>query len=203
MPTYGSFTYGSATYGSSGSGSSASIITVAEAVDQIGLTTPTSDQTAWLSWLCDMATDAIARDLGITLPYGSVTETHDGGRPHVLLRKAPVLSVTTVTVGGTATTDYVVDKGAGILYAGSTGAGCWSWGRQNVVVTYSSGYATTPLILKRVALLIVEQAWQSGQQLPASSFDGASLESAAFNATTLLSPVERAAYNSLRAAAFA
>ncbi len=201
MPTYGSFTYGSATYG--GSLTTTAIITVAEALDQLGKSTATSDEAAWLAWLCDMATDAIARDLGITLPYGSVTEVHDGGRNHVALRRTPVLSVTSVTEGGTATTDFVADKLSGLLYRGSTGYGCWAFGRQNVTVTYSSGYATVPPILKRVALLLVEQAWLMGQQTPASSFDGASLEGGLAAAVTAMSPVERAAYNSLRAVTFA
>ncbi len=181
------------------------LVSVDEALASLRATGFASDAAALeqLDWLCTMATDAVARDLGRKVTRTTVTETHDGGRNHIVLRSGPVLSVTSVTEGGTAVTDYVLDDTAGLLHRGADGYGCWALGRRNVSVTYVAGWTNPPPVLRRVALLLVEQAWLMGQQTPASSFDGASLEGGLAAAVTSMSPVERAAYNSLRAVTFA
>jgi hypothetical protein len=99
-----------------------------------------------------------------------VAEAHDGGRTAIVLRHSPVQSVTLVTVGGVASTSWVLDAHAGILYSGSTaGATCWPPGIQNVLVTYAAG---DPVVSPRVTeahLVTIQNLWdlrRGGSNLP-------------------------------------
>jgi hypothetical protein len=91
-------------------------------------------------------------------------ETLDGGKAAVLLSQR-VRSVTSVVVDGVALTasDYVVDAAAGIIYAGSEGAGRFSWGRQNVVVTYTSGDQAVPANVVTGGAIIAAHLYSVGQ----------------------------------------
>lgn len=90
------------------------------------------------------------------------TATLDGtGTDAILLSQLPVNSAGTVSVNGTAVTDYVV-SGNGILFRGT--AGCdprpvWPSGRQNVVVTFDYGYdpADMPRDVRMVALSVASR----------------------------------------------
>lgn len=73
----------------------------------------------------------------------TVVETHSGrGRPGLVLRDGPALSVTSVTEDGVAVaaSGYSLDTDTGILYrvSGYTDL-AWSCGRLNVAVTYVVG----------------------------------------------------------------
>lgn len=73
----------------------------------------------------------------------SVTETLDGNGGGPLVLGTPYIrSLTSVTVGGTAvaTSDLVANGGVLRYTSGAT----WTSGTQNVIVTYSAGYAETP-----------------------------------------------------------
>ncbi len=78
--------------------------------------------------------------------HEDVTERYDGsGRLRLPLRGWPIISVTSVAVGGVSLTEdleYEVDAGPGILER--VDGAVWSPGRRNVSVTYSYGYATPP-----------------------------------------------------------
>jgi len=78
--------------------------------------------------------------------YADVSERHDGtGRRRLRLKGWPIISVTSVAVGGTALTegvDYEVLPGPGILER--VDGAVWPPGRRNISVTYSHGYATSP-----------------------------------------------------------
>lgn len=156
-----------------------------------------------LQWLCFVATDAVERDLGRVTIRRTVVESHDGGVGTIILRKTPVLSVTSLTEGGVTvspTYGYVVKilaDGGGLVERGSqlVPQGFW-WGRQNVVVTYVAGYYDPPRILRKVALNAVQGMWQESQQAPLRFVDGA--DDSVGVAVGSLTSVERGAYESLR-----
>jgi hypothetical protein len=102
----------------------------------------------------DVARDELLRDhleaattrcetfTGQTWRRRTVVDTFDGGKTGVILRKGPVISVTTVVDSGgiLAAGSYTPDTNAGIVYRGSTlGPIPFIRGHQNVVVTYVVG----------------------------------------------------------------
>lgn len=95
----------------------------------------------------------------------SRTVTRDGGRNAVTLPHTGV-SVSSVTVDGTAlaASGYVVDSDAGIVYAGSTGAGVFAWGRANVVVSYTVGDNVIPPQVRLACMEQVKFLWQVTRQ---------------------------------------
>lgn len=90
-----------------------------------------------------------------------VTAALDGGRRWVQLLDVPVLSMTSVTVDGTATTDYLLD--GTLLYAGATGAGVWPAGHGNVVATYLAGPpgGIVPATIRQGVLELVRHLWRT------------------------------------------
>lgn len=181
--------------------SGASLVSVSEAVQHLRasgiITLP--DDLEELRWLCAVAADAVDRDLGRAVSRRTVVESHDGGRTSVLLRSTPVSSITSVTENGNTITSagYTLDAQAGILHRGApTAEFAWVWGRQNIVVTFVAGYTAPPVVARKVALNIIEAAWQSSQQSPHPALD---FDSAAAVAVTNLTNQEQMAYASLRA----
>jgi hypothetical protein len=97
--------------------------------------------------LIEQASDIVdaycGRDFG---HHVDATERHDGtGRPRLRLKGWPILSVTSVEVGGAALTEgteFEGVAGSGILER--IDGAVWPPGRRNVVVTYSYGYIAPP-----------------------------------------------------------
>ena len=176
-----------------------SLVTVDEAIAHLraaGIITTENDLDQ-LQWLTFVASDAVERDLGRTYQRKSFTETYSGGTDAVVLRHTPVLSVTSVTVSGTAISDYLLDD-FGILYRSATG--CFTWGRSNVVVSYVAGSVNPPPCVRFAALGVVQSMWQQSQQADHPSVDSVD----GFSAIALAAPSRQvrelqAAYNSLRA----
>lgn len=152
-----------------------------------------------LQHLCLVATDAVERDLDRVLARRTVVETYDGGTSVIILRSSPVLSVTSVTVGGVATTGHVLNSSAGLLYPGY---GSFTSGWQNVVVTYVAGYMNPPYVTRMVALNLVQAMWQQSQQASHPFLDE-SAEAEIPNAVAGLPDPLRRAYDSLRLAGVA
>jgi hypothetical protein len=101
--------------------------------------------------------------VGKVLPE-TVTETFDGGKTAVLLSER-ASEITSVTVGGVATTSYVANFDAGIVYAGSTSSPTsFTYGRQNVVVTYVTGSTSVDPNVILAARIIAAHQYQVGQQ---------------------------------------
>jgi hypothetical protein len=107
-----------------------------------------------------VATDLAERYANRALRRKTVAETHDGGGSVLLLRQPPVASVTSVTVGGVATTAYVLDPAAGLLYAGTAGGSTWAAGWQNIVVTYVAG-GNAPEVAEQAVLELTRHLWQT------------------------------------------
>jgi len=88
-------------------------------------------------------TGIIEREAGVSFVPRAKTRTLSGyGSTSITLPDPFVRSLTTVTVGGVAVDVSGLVFSDGILRF--TGAGIWTSGRDNIVVTYSSGYSATP-----------------------------------------------------------
>lgn len=157
-----------------------------------------------LQWLCFVATEAVERDLDRALVPQTVVETHDGGGS-IVLHQSPVISITSVVESGATltTNDYLIDSRVGILYRGSADyPRRFSGGFRNVVVTYIAGYANPPRVARKVALNLIQGMWQTAQQAPHPALtEYNDLDTP--TAVAMLTPLERSAYDSLRAAAIA
>lgn len=180
-----------------------SLVTVDEAVAHLrgsGVIT-SADDLEQLQFLTFVATDAVERDLGRAIARRTVVETHNGGGGAIALRKSPIISITSVTEGGVTvspTFGYVPDLESRILYRGSSLVPqSFAWGRQNVTVTYVIGYTSVPATVRKVALNLIQAAWQGSQQAPHPALSEFN-EPDVFEAQASLSEIERAAYNSLR-----
>lgn len=111
---------------------------------------------------CDTVRTFTERDFNRTVG----TATLDGsGTDALLLPQLPVNSAGTITVNGTAVTDYTLNSN-GILFRGSVSSegstytrSTWPEGRQNVVVTYDHGYdpADLPRDVRMVALSLASR----------------------------------------------
>jgi hypothetical protein len=155
-----------------------------------------------LQWLCNVATDAVERDLGRAFTRRTIIETHDGGDGVIILRKTPVMSVTSV-LEGTATlplTSWVAQPladGGMILHRGSQRMPFRFWpGVQYVTVTYTVGYTDPPRIVRKVCLNTVQVMWQESQPPRPLPFSDASVATGVDMST--LTAVEQSAYESLR-----
>ena len=96
--------------------------------------------------------------------------------------------------------EYLPQLSTGILYRGSAYAPrAFTSGFQNVVVTYRAGYLNSPKVVRKVALNLVQNSWQSSQQAPHPALSEFSGEQDVFTAVSQLSPIEQRAYDSLRA----
>lgn len=133
-----------------------------------------ADAKAELNHLTDVNDDELRLYVAATTPVveeivgrvlsATLTETFDGGRTAVLLSERAA-SITSVTVDGTATTDYTADLSAGIVYAGTASSpSTFTYGRQNVVVTYAVGGSSIDPNIVLAARVIAAHLYQTGQQ---------------------------------------
>jgi hypothetical protein len=115
--------------------------------------------------LIDVVSSAIAQHAGREFQSTTYTEYHDGkNRPRLWLRHTPVISITSVSINGTALdntdgTAWTIDLESGeLLYGtGDNGDPAFNpWfpiGKKNIVVVYAAGYAAIPADVKRAAIL--------------------------------------------------
>jgi hypothetical protein len=154
-----------------------------------------------IQWLCLVASDAVERDLGRVLLRRTVVETHDGGKASLQLRSTPLISVTSVVEAGTTLNvgTYTSDISAGILRKGSsTSIQNFSYGSQNIVVTYVAGYANPPRSVRKAALNLVQAMWQTSQQASHPLINEEFAGSLVPAAVEGLTPIEQRAYLSLK-----
>lgn len=98
---------------------------------------------------------------------GTTTASYDGtGTDAIVLNTLPVLNAGTVTVAGSAITDYMLTTN-GVLLRGTAGVDprpVWPQGRQNVTVTFEHGYDTLsiPEDVRQVAINIATRVVVQG-----------------------------------------
>ncbi|MGK5737272.1 phage head-tail connector protein [Micromonospora sp. URMC 103] len=127
----------------------ADIVTLDEVKKQLNIPLDDTSQDDELLVYIGAVTEVVEDIVGPVTPR-AVVETHDGGRNAIILRKPPILSVTSVVEDGTTltTADYTASLDAGILYRGT---GFWLGGRGSVTVTYQAGRQTTPVAVRLAA----------------------------------------------------
>jgi uncharacterized phiE125 gp8 family phage protein len=94
-------------------------------------------------------------------------ETHNGGRTTVLLKQAPIISITSCLENGSAlpSTSYSVDNESGVLTR-TSGYTVYTWGGDvdfanfnNISVTYVAGRSIIPADLAHAVLELVRHLW--------------------------------------------
>jgi uncharacterized phiE125 gp8 family phage protein len=94
-------------------------------------------------------------------------ETHNGGRTTVLLKQAPIISITSCLENGSAlaATSYSVDNESGVLTR-TSGYTAYTWGGDvdfanfnNISVTYVAGRSIIPADLAHAVLELVRHLW--------------------------------------------
>lgn len=122
------------------------------------------------------ATTPVIEDIVGAVLTRTEVETFDGGRTAVLLSERAT-AVTSVVDSGTTLvsgTGFVANLTAGIIYAGSTSSSsCFTAGRQNVVVTYTTGASSIDPNIILAAREEVRFLYQIGQQGGRPSLGGA------------------------------
>lgn len=189
---------------------SASLVTLDEVTAHLraqGVLTKAADLEQ-LEWLAAVATDAVERDLSRALVQRTRVDLFDVEcQRTIVLRRAPVLTVSSVKIGTTTLTggegvDWTTDKAAGLLHRGSaTSCARWPEGRQYVEVTSTVGEVNPSPTARKVALNAVERMWQTSQQAGHPLIDDVSADAAVFAVVAgSLTPIEQAGYQQLRRA---
>lgn len=128
-----------------------------------------SDKDAQLQVYVDAVIQHIADVTGMAVA-GTHTRTFDGVGANSLVLDHTNVTVTSIVQDGITVdpTYYVVDSRAGIIYPGGNyierGRGWWNWGRQNLVVTYTTADAAASPTVTLAALEGVRLYWELSQQ---------------------------------------
>lgn len=155
------------------------IVSLADA--QAFLGAPRDSDAAQVQVWLDVASQAVELASRRTWRRQTVTESYDGGKPSLNLRKTPVASITSVTESGSAVSasGYVLDVNAGILHRGTTsGLSSWLPGVQNVTVTYVAGMTDIHPVVRAATLQLLRILWSdrngAGQRPTAEDYAQAS-----------------------------
>lgn len=143
------------------------IIPLDELVSALRQTTPvTASDQSDMRLIIAAATEIIEDVVGAVLVRTEV-QYADGGKSGVALYERPT-TITSVTADGETLTsgdDYVVALNEGIVYAGSPSSPQrFTPGRQNIVITYTTGTATIKPNIRLAAIELCRHMWQIGRQ---------------------------------------
>lgn len=166
------------------------IVSVTEVIQALSLHSVSAKEREELLDLIRAATAACESYLKLALARVEVTETHDGGRSVVALRKAPVISVTSVAEGGVelAADRYTVDTNAGLVWRG---ASVFLAGRGTVVVTYVAGMPSPPADIRKAVMREVEHLYQRTKQAPHPALGAETFDELTASAEAALPPPVR------------
>ncbi|RKN38455.1 head-tail connector protein [Micromonospora endolithica] len=126
------------------------IVALAEAKKQLNIAADDTSQDDELQLYIEAVTEVVEQVVGPVAPR-TVTEVHDGRTGPLVLRRPPVLSVTSVTEAGIVLTDGWSTAG-GLLYRLG---GRWAGGQGGVTVIYQAGRASTAAAIKLAAKELV------------------------------------------------
>lgn len=136
----------------------AQLVSLGEAKAHLNIADSTTTYDDELTRFIDVVTELCEAYTGTALYARSVTETHDGGDTVLVLRRPPVVSVTSVTVSGsTVSSDsYVVDTVSGLVRSltGSIGSQ-----PQDTTVVYRAGRSPVPARARHAALEALRHLW--------------------------------------------
>jgi hypothetical protein len=122
------------------------------------------------------------------IPTVYTNEVHSGGRPQIILFNTPILEVTSIIeyvaanaypltaseAGANLTYGYSIDNAsAGIISRRWNGfVGNFMAGENNVVVTYTAGFATIPSDIQAAVLMDIQGLYVGSQQGSRPGVDG-------------------------------
>ena len=129
------------------------LIDLAAAKTHLNISTTSSDTE--LQTMVDRACALVQAHADRVWDVQSVTQTFDGGSDVFLLSKSPITAITSVTVGGTATTNYRANLTSGIVWTDF----CTYPTRQSVVIVYAVGTAAPSELVKGGALETLRHLW--------------------------------------------
>lgn len=139
--------------------------TVTLAAAQLFLNKSADPTETELQSFIDRAEAILAVRIGPLAATTVTDEWHAGGTSTLVLRKWPVISLTSATYAdGTALTldDLTVDGDTGIVYWGYGTAGVFSsYGSRSVKITYSAGRASLAADLQEAVLELVKHLYES------------------------------------------
>jgi FtsP/CotA-like multicopper oxidase with cupredoxin domain len=108
----------------------------------------------------------------------AVVETHSGGSRVIILRRTPIISVTSVTESGTTLTSgdwSLPNPSSGVLYrsagSGSYATLSWARGHANIVPTYEAGRIIIPEAILEAGKELMRINWRPQQGGNYSPFD--------------------------------
>ena len=129
----------------------------------------------------DAAQGILSRLVGPLIPT-VVSEVQDGGTPVLVLRKWPVISVTSVTYATSQAvlmSDLDLDPETGIVYWKFGTVGVFLGGRRFLTATYVAGRNGLPADLRQAVLELVKHLWESqtgGNRRPNFAADGTNVQ---------------------------
>ena len=139
-----------------------SAVSLAEVKAFLDITNTVDDSE--LESFIDRAEAIIAKRVGPLSPVPVVDEIHTGPGP-ILLKRFPVISVSSATSSGLAVTDVDADLDAGVVH------GTFSSARRAVKVSYVAGRDVLPEDLVAAVLELVDHLWKS-QRVPGTRAPG-------------------------------
>lgn len=107
-----------------------------------------------LQRMLDRAAKILAQRVGPLTPVTVTDEVHTGPGP-LLLKRYPVVSVTSATTSGVAVTDLDLDADAGVLH------GVFNSVHRKTKVTYVAGRTALPADLEAAVLELTKHLWDS------------------------------------------
>lgn len=120
-----------------------------------------------------LSASAVVEDIVGTVARKTYTETYSGrGDTAILLRHRPVLSVTSVTVNGSAVTDFSVNAHGILSRASAYSALTWPRGVDNIAVVYQAGRVAPPHNLLDATKELIRINWRPQAGGNYSVFDG-------------------------------
>ena len=126
----------------------------------LGIPTTVSTHDDAISDLLDavdqIVLDELNLDAAASTTYTDKLDVNDGGQTMINTTKRPVISVTALTVGGSAYVDgtnYKIDKGLGMITLMPMG-NFLPVGRESVEITYTAGFSSVPADLVYAGNLI-------------------------------------------------
>ena len=126
----------------------------------LGIPTTVSTHDDAISDLLDavdqIVLDELNLDAAASTTYTDKLDVTDGGQTMINTTKRPVISVTALTVGGSAYVDgtnYKIDKGLGMITLMPMG-NFLPVGRESVEITYTAGFSSVPADLVYAGNLI-------------------------------------------------
>lgn len=171
------------------------LTTLANVKQYLGIEPGDTSADALLERMINAASATIERYCGRTFLQATYTDVmHGTGQRRMSLRNIPVTAVTSVTVGGRAIQPRQSETGQGFTfdkYCVSLTGHSFADGYDNVVISYTAGFAEVPADVDMACCELVSLRYKTLDRLGVTSKSLAG-ESISFNMGDFTEPVRRA-----------